>query len=58
MDGERSAPFKIQDYCPAEGSYISVILGIKEQAEHVGGVNIFGSCFGDYPQDLVMKVKF
>ena len=58
LDGERSAPFKIQDYCLAEGPYISVVIGIKEQADHVGGVNIFGSCFGDYPQDLVMKVKF
>ena len=58
LDGKKSASFKIQEYCLEEGPYISVVIGIKDQAEHVGGVNIFGSCFGDYPQDLVMKVKF
>ena len=58
LDGKKSAPFKIQEYCLEKGPYISVVIGIKDQAEHVGGVNIFGSCFGDYPQDLVMKVKF
>lgn len=58
LDGKKSASFKIQDYGLEKGPYISVVIGVKEQAEHVGGVNIFGSCFGDYPQDLVMKVKF
>ena len=34
--------------------YISFIIEVNENAKHVGGVNIFGSKFGDYPQDIIM----
>lgn len=39
-----------------EGNYISFKLGIKPDAPHVGGMNLFGEKFGDYAQGLVMKV--
>lgn len=58
LDGEKISERGIAEYCLAEGPYISVRIGIKEDAKHVGGVNIFGSCFGDFPQDLVMKLKY
>lgn len=58
LDGEKVSELGIADYCLAEGPYISVRIGVKEDAECVGGVNIFGSSFGDYPQDLVMKLKY
>jgi transcriptional regulator, ArsR family len=58
LDEELISNKRIKEYSLAEGDYISVRIGIKEDAPHVGGVNIFGSCFGDYPQDLVMKLKY
>ena len=58
LDEELISNKRIKEYSLAEGDYISVRIGIKEDASHVGGVNIFGSCFGDYPQDLVMKLKY
>lgn len=38
-------------------NYISFKLGVKPDAQHVGGMNLFGEKFGDYAQGLVMKVK-
>lgn len=32
-------------------------IGIKENAEHRGGLNLFGKNFGDFPQAIVMAVK-
>lgn len=58
LDGLQVSGRGIDAYALAEGPYVSVRIGIKEDAEHVGGVNIFGNCFGDYPQDLVMRLKY
>lgn len=58
LDGEKVSDMGISAYHLADGPYISVRIGIKEDAEHVGGVNVFGSSFGDYPQDLIMKLKY
>ena len=58
LDGRQVSGRGIEAYALAEGPYVSVRIGIKEDAEHVGGVNIFGNCFGDYPQDLVMRLKY
>ena len=40
-----------------DGNYISLKLGVKPDAAHVGGMNLFGEKFGDYAQGLVMTVK-
>lgn len=33
-------------------------LGNKPDAQFVGGFNVFGKKFGDYPQDIVLKAKY
>ena len=33
-------------------------IGNKEDAQYVGGFNLFGKKFGDYPQDLVMSLEY
>lgn len=58
LDGEESSKKGIMDYGLLDQPYISVRLGIRENAVHRGGLNIFGDCFGDYPQDIVMKLKY
>lgn len=40
-----------------EGSAVKLTIGIKEDAVHRGGINLFGKNFGDYPQAIVMTVK-
>jgi predicted transcriptional regulator len=40
-------------------SDISVwVNGVQRDAAHVGGINIFGRGFGNYPQDLVMTIDY
>jgi predicted transcriptional regulator len=33
-------------------------MGLKERAEHMGGVNLFGRKFGNYEHDLVLRIEF
>ena len=35
---------------------IKVRIGIADKAEHAGGINIFGKGFGDYDQDIILKL--
>lgn len=37
---------------------IRVRIGVEPGAVHVGGINIFGRGFGNYPQDLVLSIDF
>jgi predicted transcriptional regulator len=41
-----------------EKSFISVKIGIKKNAKNQGGLNLFGKGFGNFDQDLVLKVQF
>lgn len=38
--------------------FISVKIGIKEDAKNKGGVSLFGEHFGDYPQNINMRVDY
>lgn len=38
--------------------YISLMLEVKEDAENVGGVNLFGEKFGDFNQGIVMSLIY
>ncbi len=41
-----------------KGDYIVFRIGVKENARHQGGVNIFGEKFGDFAQGLVYMVDY
>jgi predicted transcriptional regulator len=58
IDGKNISSVQIQDLLLAEKPYIEVRLGIKPDALNVGGLNIFGEKFGNYPQPIVLKVDF
>ncbi len=45
----------IADLQAEKKNCLQVKIGIKPDAEHTGGLNLFGKNFGDYPQDIVMK---
>lgn len=44
---------KLQD-----GNYMTLRIGIKPDAKHQGGLNLFGEHFGDYAQGLVYSVDY
>lgn len=58
LDGERLSPLALNDFCLRDKPYISFKIGVKEDAHYVGGLNLFGEKFGDYPQDILMKITY
>ncbi len=40
-----------------EGYSVRLDIGIKDTAEHRGGINLFGKNFGDYSQAIVMSIR-
>jgi len=58
LDEEKLSNVSIREYCLNESEYISVRIGIKDDAEHKGGVNLFGDDFGDYAQGIRMAIYY
>lgn len=58
IDGTLVSSTKLPEYQLGAREYISIRIGIKEDAKHVGGINLFGDCFGDYSQHLKMVIYY
>ena len=58
IDDEKSVQYKLEEFQLYQKDYISVRIGIKEDAQNKGGLNLFGEGFGDYAQNIVMKLIF
>ena len=56
-DGRKVSEFNLKTLKTAEGDFISFKIGIKEDAEFVGGINLFGEQFGNYKQNIIMTAK-
>ena len=50
-----SAELTIDDLQLQNRPFVKLKIGIKEDARHVGGLNLFGKNFGDYQQAIIMK---
>lgn len=48
----------VQDLKLKKNSFVTMRIGIKKNAAHIGGINIFGKEFGDYPVDIKMEVFY
>lgn len=58
VDGMKISDVTLPDLNIEQSQYITVRIGVKESAQHVGGMNLFGDRFGNYPQNLVMRCNF
>lgn len=58
IDGIRCSEVTIKQLKLGQAPYIAVRIGIKLDAVHVGGINLFGCKFGNYPQDLVLRLGY
>ncbi len=56
IDGVQVSQVTVADLKLSEHHSIKVRLGIKEDAQNVGGMNIFGRGFGNYDQDIVLRL--
>jgi predicted transcriptional regulator len=58
VDGVQVSQVSLHDLLLKAGEPIPVRIGIKDAASNVGGLNLFGSKFGNYPQDIVLRQHF
>lgn len=58
VDGVQAGDARLDDLGISYQSPIVVRIGNKRDAAHVGGVNLFGRHFGNYPQDLILRVRY
>lgn len=58
VDGIRVSDVTLEDLQLVRGQFISLRIGVKPTAENVGGINLFGRYFGNYPQDIQMRMRF
>lgn len=48
---------KLDDLKLQEANSVNFEIGVKEDAVHRGGLNLFGKNFGDFPQAIIMTLK-
>lgn len=58
IDGVQISNVTLDDCRIGYGGYVAMRLGIKDNAANIGGMNLFGRQFGNYPQDIVMRMVF
>jgi predicted transcriptional regulator len=58
VDGLKVSDVNLTQLGISSRPFISVRVGVKSDARHVGGINIFGSKFGNYPQDIVLRIRY
>jgi predicted transcriptional regulator len=58
IDGFRLSSVTVKDLGLDVRRVITVRLGVKGDALHVGGLNLFGRTFGNYPQDLTLRTEY
>lgn len=58
IDGADLSRTTIDDLALRPGQPIRIRIGVLPTAENVGGLNLFGREFGNYPQDLEMRVEY
>ena len=58
IDGIRISGVTVAQLKLKELPFVSVRIGIKPDAQHVGGLNLFGRHFGNYPQDIVLRIVY
>ncbi len=57
VDGLRVSDVTLSDLEIDRHRSIRMRIGVHEEAEHPGGINIFGRGFGNYDQDIVMRIR-
>jgi predicted transcriptional regulator len=58
VDGVRISDVRLSDLALTDHHSIKVRIGVKDEATHVGGLNVFGRGFGNYDQAIVLRLYF
>ena len=57
VDGMKISPVSLKALDLDPHHAIRLRIGVKEDAKHPGGINIFGRGFGNYDQDIVLRIE-
>lgn len=58
INGKKCSDISIEDLNIHEKPYIEFEICNKPDAIYVGGFNLFGKTYGDYPQDIIMGLEY
>jgi predicted transcriptional regulator len=58
IDGTTAGSAKLSDLSLSYQQPITVRIGNKTESVFAGGMNLFGKHFGNYPQDLILRVRY
>lgn len=58
VDGKKISDITIGEFDFTSTSIIKLRLAVEEDAEHVGGLTIFGKTFGNYAQDIDVSIGY
>jgi predicted transcriptional regulator len=58
MGDTRVSDASLDDLRLRELPFIAVRIGVSRHAVNAGGLNLFGRGFGDYPQDIMLRVGY
>ncbi|MEF2246307.1 MULTISPECIES: ArsR/SmtB family transcription factor [unclassified Paenibacillus] len=58
LDMKKVSDVTLADLKLEQGPSVRLRIGVKADALHKGGINLFGRSFGDHEQDIVMKVHY
>jgi predicted transcriptional regulator len=57
VDGMKISPVSLTDLDLANHHSIRLRIAVKPEAKHPGGINIFGRGFGNYDQDIILRLQ-
>jgi predicted transcriptional regulator len=57
VDGLKISPVSLKDLDLENHHSIRLRIAVKDEAKHPGGLNIFGRGFGNYDQDIVLRLQ-
>lgn len=57
VDGMKISEVSLKDVGLAEHHSIRLRIAVKPDAKHPGGINIFGRGFGNYDQDIILRLQ-
>ncbi|MCR4909209.1 MAG: ArsR family transcriptional regulator [Lachnospiraceae bacterium] len=58
IDGVKVSDITLQDLKITAGSTIRLRMSVSDKSEHKGGLTLYGRSFGNYPQDIKIRMHY
>ena len=58
LNEKRVSEITVDDLNLVNNDVLVFRIEVKPDAKHVGGFNLFGKTFGDYPQDIDIAITY